>query len=626
MPLASTDIKLFASARMSDAPDGGGPMSADPIQDGAENDLFPDLSHADFAHGRLQLRKIYGAVMTNNRDTLLGAGAVLQDISANTEVNEFLVLAESAAEEREDVIARLQVSHWEPLGPGGDASLEWINASTLRSTAFVPQVGMVIYTKYATGSYGTDPVLLTGVTSAGGSDYTVTYHGSLPMVGIGPWEARLGVPSTTSPRLAVCKPVQGALAIGATYCDVDSVLVQLVPKTPGVAAGTADKIGIDAVPVVPQGIAVGIRSGDGLVVHHTAPVGPASYTNGQVVATRPGVSAMRLVGADLLAIDTGWTWDPVTGNVTMVNVAGWQQPVTIYHTIEEVLACGRIGYSEVSGGSTGLRNSEVAGPFALSPALEMYCGRPNVGRLRVISKDGLDITDRMVSVGSISARAFDVNLIQGTATVGQWSATFAASHSPVRLVSSGVYYTPSVPTMPQTTLNRVTFNRALTKAFPAGSFVSSVLHVGDLQAQVGRIWSQETWTNVWGDQLIGNAPTADYNATAYPITTSNLGAVTDRLAVVFTNNTQFRVIGEVSGQLAVGNTATDLTITNPATGGLLLHIPALGWGGGWSGGNALRINLRGALAPWWVGRSTKPSVPYYPLDSLLVALRGDRDA
>jgi len=633
MTITAQDIKLLASARMTDAADGGGQVTGTTLQDGVENNIFPDISSTDCAFGRLRVRKVYSAVWpATGTDTLLGANVVLQDITADPDVYEWVMQAESAGEERADAVRRLEVSHWEPLGTvGANTDLIWINATRLHCAGAVPVPGLVVYARQTSGAYGL-PVLLTGVTALGGDDYDVTYAGTWGAEP--PMYARFGVPSTTSPRLAATSPVTGTLSIGDTHCDIQSVLVPIVPKHIGAAAGAAPQIGIDAVPVVPEGRAAGFRGGDGLVLHHTTVVAAATYANGDTVnCGRTNLAGVRVADVDGLGLATGWTANLATGIVTINDITGWAQPITIAHTIEEVLACSRTGYPEVVGGSSGGGTTEASPPFTLAFGAELYCGRPNVGRIRVISKTGQDITAATyISLFSASAPVFTVDLAAGTVRFNLDSnstpsiSTFVGNHSPVTLVSSGSYYAPSAPTLPQANINRVTFNRPLTRAFPAGSLCSSMLFLGDLQAQAGAAFAQETWTEVWADARIGPPILPQYQQALHPIVVSNLGAVTERWAIIFTSATAFRVVGETLGQITTGNTSSLLQPINPATGAPYFTLQAAGWGTGWAGGNVLRFTTRGALAASWVARVVLPSPPAKPPDSLLLATRGDIDA
>lgn len=631
MTITASNIKLLASQRMTDTEDGGGQMTGTGLQDGVDNNIFQDIASTDRAFGRLSLMKVWPAVQSADTDTLLGAHVIIDDTPDDANVRGWAMLGNSASESRANVLSRLQVSHWEPRGPQGNGIIQWTGPSEITVGAgFSLSPGMVIYSLADAGGY-VDPVVLLTTVNTSGNVWSVTYEGvrgSVALAAAG--YAAVGVPSTIGPRVVTTRPVTGTLSSGATYCDVDTLLAQIVPKQPGVAPGAAVQIGIDGAAVTPGGVAAAFRSGDGLVVHHTGEVTAATYANGNTVNVgRTGIANFRLIGADGRSIPAGWTGDLATGVVTVNDISGWSQPVKVRHTIEEVLACSRTGYPEVSGGSGGSGTSEATVPFALSAGLTMYCGRPNVGSIRVISRTGQDITDSTFVFSGTTFRLFTVNLGAGTAAFSgstEPGVTAAiASHSPVTLVSSGTYSTPGSATAPQATLNRITFNRPLTKAFPAGTLVSSMLFLGDLRARVGAAFSQESWGSVWADSRIGSAIIPQYQQGLNPIVVTNQGAVSERWAFIFTSSTQFRLVGETLGQIATGDVNSTFAPVNPATGAPYFTIAATGWGA-WAAGNVLRLNTYGANAPVWAARAVLPSAPSDTPDSLTLAVRGDIDA
>lgn len=73
MTIQSEDIKLLKSAVMADVPEGGGAATGIEVVDGQSNNIFPDTSTDDRAAGRVSMRKLFGAVHTDNTDTALGA-------------------------------------------------------------------------------------------------------------------------------------------------------------------------------------------------------------------------------------------------------------------------------------------------------------------------------------------------------------------------------------------------------------------------------------------------------------------------------------------------------------------------------------------------------------------------
>jgi len=644
MALDPADIKILASARMTDNTDGGGMPVPTVVQDGLDNNVFPDVTSLDRAFGRCQVRKLYPAVRNTGTDVLMAANLIIEDEPDDGTVHAWALAGVGLTESREDVMSRLEAMHWEPVSlPLRD--VEWsttgakIKVGNGASAPLAP--GHVVFYTLTDGTQV--PVLLTSVsttadtsgfasTVAGDVIYSVAYDGTWPgAAALLNMVARVGVPAAGTPRLSATAAVQGTLASGATTIDTDSLLVSLVPKAvgPGILPGDAGSMQIDPAKILPAGVAPGFRAGDALVVHHTAMTTAAAASNGgSVNVGRLNLARAVVVDAADVVHLTGYTVNRATGVVTFSNVAGMAQPVRVRHTIEEVVACSRTGQPEVRAGAVTGAGAIQAGPFALSSGLTMYCGRTNVAAIRVYAASGQDITNE--TIGASGGPVFPVNLVAGTVTFrDMWAFTsdrqaFITSHSPVTVVATGSLAVSPTPTLPQATPHRLTLNRALTRDFPAGTLVSSAVLLGDLGAQVGEAFSQQTWGGVWADNRIGSAAAAQYQQATYPITVNNAGAVTERWAIVFDTPTAFRIVGETLGQIGTGSTNTTLSPANPAGGGQpYFTINLLGWGAGWAAGNVLRFNTFGALAPVWVGRVTLPSAPTTAPDSITLAVRGD---
>lgn len=170
--------------------------------------------------------------------------------------------------------------------------------------------------------------------------------------------------------------------------------------------------------------------------------------------------------------------------------------------------------------------------------------------------------------------------------------------SETALVESINYYTGAL-----------TFTTALAHSYTAGATVSSLVTVGDMQPFAGASFSQQTWTKVFSDSVIGNLISANYNRAAGAIAVDGLGAITERWAFVFTSSTEFKLIGENVGQVATGDIGTLFEPVNPITGGKYMSVPVAGWGGGYGIGNVVRLNTLGSRAPVWLTRTTSPSSP-----------------
>lgn len=151
---------------------------------------------------------------------------------------------------------------------------------------------------------------------------------------------------------------------------------------------------------------------------------------------------------------------------------------------------------------------------------------------------------------------------------------------------------------------KVTLTQPLTHDFPAeDTIVSSALLCGNRFARALNVFDQATWTNAWSDSLIGSESTAQFNAAQYPIAVTNQGAIAERWAIIFTNTTAFRVVGENVGQIAIGDVTNTTAPVNPASGAPYFSIDPAGWGGGWAAGNVLRFNTLSAAPPLWIIRS-----------------------
>lgn len=174
---------------------------------------------------------------------------------------------------------------------------------------------------------------------------------------------------------------------------------------------------------------------------------------------------------------------------------------------------------------------------------------------------------------------------------------------------------------------QITFTKPVTHNYSADeSIVGSALVIGDMQARYTRKFVQPTWSNVWADEPTGGAISANYNDSLYPILTTNNGAIQERWALIFTGDgTNFRCVGEYSGQIGTGNVNTDFAPINPVTGVPYFTVKKEGWGAGWASGNVLRFNTIAATYPVWVIRTVKQSEPTVLSDQFQIMLRGDID-
>lgn len=174
---------------------------------------------------------------------------------------------------------------------------------------------------------------------------------------------------------------------------------------------------------------------------------------------------------------------------------------------------------------------------------------------------------------------------------------------------------------------QLTFTKPLTHNYDAeNSIVGSALVINDMQARYTRKFVQPTWSNLWADEAVGGAISANYNDALYPIAVTNNGNIQERWALVFTGDgTNFRCVGEYSGQIGTGSVNTDFAPINPVTGVPYFKVKKEGWGSGWASGNVLRFNTIAATYPVWVIRTVKQSEPTVLSDQFQIMLRGDID-
>jgi hypothetical protein len=173
---------------------------------------------------------------------------------------------------------------------------------------------------------------------------------------------------------------------------------------------------------------------------------------------------------------------------------------------------------------------------------------------------------------------------------------------------------------------QVTFTKPLTHNYAAeDSIVGSALVIGDMQARYTKKFAQTTWNSTWADVASGAAISANYNDALYPILVTNNGAIQERWALVFTDTTNFKIIGEYSGQIGTGSVNTDCAPLNPVTNAPYFTVKKEGWGSGWVSGNVLRFNTIAATFPVWCIRTVKQSEPTVMSDQFQIMFRGDID-
>ena len=171
---------------------------------------------------------------------------------------------------------------------------------------------------------------------------------------------------------------------------------------------------------------------------------------------------------------------------------------------------------------------------------------------------------------------------------------------------------------------QISLSRGVINAYPVeGTFVSSALLFGDLQARVYGLFDQKTWGNRFSDDLSGDPASATYNEIDHPIQVKNSGSVTERWALVFDSTEHFNIHAEKRGIVGDGYITQDCRPINQATGKPYFDMDYRGFGSGWAAGNVIRFNTSGAVADAWAVRTTLQGPETEPEDHFTLNPRGD---
>ncbi len=218
----------------------------------------------------------------------------------------------------------------------------------------------------------------------------------------------------------------------------------------------------------------------------------------------------------------------------------------------------------------------------MAPATLATGGALNLGRERLSRVHLIDAHGELINTG------YTADLDLGTVAIQ--NATGWVQPVTVRHAIEQLFRLPDVQIN-----GSITLDSDIAHDFPMGSVLSSALVAGDLEANVSANFTQQTWTGVWADSLIGNKPTASYDFLNNQLAMTNAGSVTERWAIVFTSTTNFYVMGEHLGVIATGDINSDCAPLNPFAGVPYWRLPKLGFGLNWAAGNVVRFNTVSSL-------------------------------
>jgi len=171
--------------------------------------------------------------------------------------------------------------------------------------------------------------------------------------------------------------------------------------------------------------------------------------------------------------------------------------------------------------------------------------------------------------------------------------------------------------------NSIRILSTLGRSYPVGSTVSSVYVLGDLQA----LSKEERTISAWQNNFDATGPAASsaINTTQYPIELSNVGAIAQRWAVVFTSSTAFTVNGEHVGTIYSGDTLHDCSPINPFALSPYFTLRKEAFGAGLNPGEAFLFETNAASKPVMVTRTVSPGHTTIEFDNSTLAFRGNKD-
>ncbi len=127
MPLLAGDIQFVRSVSMNDAPESGGPPSAQLLTSGRSNEIFPDISEEDRTVGRAEIYQIFGVLRNTDTTPYMGSNVILAEPPADPNVSIVMLSLKDPFATRAEIAKRIE--------SGMSAGSEW--AGYLLEAAYV---------------------------------------------------------------------------------------------------------------------------------------------------------------------------------------------------------------------------------------------------------------------------------------------------------------------------------------------------------------------------------------------------------------------------------------------------------------------------------------------------------
>lgn len=231
--------------------------------------------------------------------------------------------------------------------------------------------------------------------------------------------------------------------------------------------------------------------------------------------------------------------------------------------------------------------------------------------------DFIDIVDSTgASLWSVTDDSYSYDAVTGDITINAGISAF----SPPFIITAIQSELALIDEIDNNTLSLLT---PLSRAYPAGATVSSVQVLGDFQGQTKDERTVAAWQNNFGDT--GAAASSAINTTQYPIELTNIGAIAQRWAIVFTSTTAYNVIGESIGNIYSGDTLNDCAPINSFAGAPYFILRKEAFGAGLNPGEAFLFETLAASKPTMVTRSVSPGHSEIVRDNSTLSFRGNKD-
>ena len=580
MPILADNIKIRAASTNDDTMLNGGPPSSVVIADGVSNSIFPDISEFDRSAGSVLFRKIYPGVDTLSQDVLYGANIIVSEPPADPAVSVVVFPSASVGETQGDVIERLGGI----AGALSTSQLDEINTGAYLEKFILPG-----------GTYWWQSNL---------SDWTDKDAGYFlkPNAGSnGAFHFRL---TDTMEGVALTRIVVGQSMALVDFYQGKVVQVQTFTVSKVLICNVANMLALEFAE-------------------------PSAYESwGEAVQNFPTAGAN--------ANGTYFIEQSLVGVLGRAEYYGSARLSASASPASRTISVDTLTAAVVPSALTTIDSADLVLGFRPGLLTKSLDGREPIfeaGRFAVVGKNvQITVTGTgSYSVGETLVKRVKVLDAAGNRITTGWTANLDTGEVTVSSVAGWGLPAKIVARIEDmamvssvnTGAGTITLGKDLIHSYPAGSSVSAALVLGNASAKISVFFDQQSWTNEWSDELIGNAVSgAEFNRAGYPIVMTNAGAITERWRIQFTSPSAYTVTGESVGQIATGTTGADCAPVNPATGQPYFTIPAGGWGLGWSAGNVIRMNTIGAAPPCWLIRCVQQSAETLDPSTFEIALRG----